>query len=457
MKQILSLLFLVLASNNSVHSQTSTKKNVVFIIADDLNPTLGCYEHPTVLTPNIDKLASRGILFNNAYCNYPVCNPSRSSFLTGVRPENLGILDNNTTIASKLGDKITLPYLFKINGYKTVSLGKVFHGENDFNDTKAWSEHYNFQATKLGLTGKSRNMTDDKLKWCTWRMAGGEDEDQSDGQSAKKAVDFIKAPHDEPFFLAVGFHKPHDPFVAPKKYFDLYPLKNCTPPKIPAGWVPPFPYTLPSELPTFQAFTDTDKREFLRSYYAGVSFMDAQVGKVIDALEKAKLMENTIVIFIGDHGYHLGEQMWWNKVTLYQKGHNAPMIIVNGDGENAGVKTNAMIEFIDVYPTLANICSLNKTPSYLEGKDFSAVLKNPLSTFRSSVTAIVNRGNFRGKTIKTEGWRYTEWDNGNKGTELYNELTDSLEYNNLAEDKKYDDVKNMMKKLLVNSGIGTAN
>ena len=457
MKKNLFLLFAYLVSvcysfsasgELSSENSSSKPKNVLFIIVDDLNTSLGTYGHPTVLTPNIDKLANQGIQFNNAYCNYAVCNPSRSSFLTGVRPETIGIIDNKTRLQSKLGDKITLPNLFKKNGYYTVSLGKVFHGRDQHNDPKAWDEIYTYGTTELGKRGEERNMTGGALKWCRWRAAEGGDADQQDGQVAEKAIEIIKSDNNKPFFLAVGFHKPHDPFVAPKKYFDLYPLVVCDPPLLPEGWAAPYSHSLPNQTDIFNQFTDQDKREFLRSYYACTSFMDAQVGKVLNALKEENLMDNTIIFFLGDHGYHLGEHEWWNKVTIYEKGHRAPLIIVNGDKHVSGLETNAMIEFVDFYPTLADICQLKNVPDYLEGESFRKVLENPLTSFRDVVYAIIRRGEMMGKTVKTKDWRYIEWGDGKKGTELYNEHADPLEYNNLSGNKKYDNVQGMMKKLL---------
>ncbi|MDX1284939.1 MAG: sulfatase-like hydrolase/transferase, partial [Draconibacterium sp.] len=241
-----------------------TDKNVLFIVVDDLNTTVGCYGHPIVKTPNIDKLAESGVKFNHAYCNYAVCGPSRGSFLTGLRPESINILDNRTPLQDVLGNRVTLPFLFKQNGYHTVSIGKVFHGKkHGHGDPKAWDEIYSFGATELGKKGEMRNMTDGVLKWCHWRIAEGGDEDQQDGQNAKKAIEFIKTKRDKPFFLALGFAKPHDPFIAPKKYFDMYPLEDCDPPQLPEGWEPPYKHSLPGETKTFNKFTNQDKREFL--------------------------------------------------------------------------------------------------------------------------------------------------------------------------------------------------
>jgi iduronate 2-sulfatase len=445
---LLSSIVVSACTSQSYSLDENRDKNVLFIVVDDLTTTLGCYGHPVVKTPNIDRLASIGVKFNHAYCNYAVSNPSRSSFLTGLKPETTTILDNVKSLQTILGDRITLPYLFRQNGYYTMSLGKVFHGGKEHNDLKAWDEIYSFGATETGKMGFKRNMTGGVLKWCEWMAAEGEDEDQADGQIAHKAVEFISAKREKPFFLAVGFHKPHDPFYAPKKYFDMYPLDICNPPVLPDGWVAPFKHTLPTETAVFDKFTDQDKREFLRSYWACCSFLDAQVGKLLNALEESGQMDNTLIVFMGDHGYHLGEHNWWNKVTIFEKGTNAPFIMAGNAAGQKGVESDAMFEFIDIYPTLAAVMRLNNVPAYLEGRSFAEVLKNPSLPFRSSVRAVVNRGAMLGRTVKTNKWRYTEWDNGNKGNELYDQGQDPVEYNNLATNPSYSGVVEEMKKLL---------
>jgi uncharacterized sulfatase len=441
----------LIATSCPLQSQSAIEnrdRNVLFIVVDDLTTTLGCYGHPVVKTPNIDRLARVGVKFNHAYCNYAVCNPSRSSFLTGLKPETTTILDNSKSLLSVLGDRITLPYLFRQNGYYTMSLGKVFHGKKEIIDPKAWDEIYMYGTTELGKKGEKRNMTDGELKWCEWMAAEGDDEDQQDGQNAKKAVEFISTKREQPFFLAVGFHKPHDPFYAPKKYFDMYPLEMCNPPVLPEGWVAPYKHTLPAMTAVFDKFTDQDKREFLRSYYACTSFMDAQVGKLLKALEESGQMDNTLIVLMGDHGYHLGEHNWWNKVTIFEKGTNAPFIMAGQSVGKKGVKSDAMFEYIDIYPTLAELMGLKNVPDYLEGRSFAEVLKNPSLPFRSSVRAIINRGEMLGRTVKTDKWRYMEWDNGKMGNELYDQGKDPIEYNNLATNPSYAGIIAEMKMLL---------
>jgi len=278
--------------------------------------------------------------------------------------------------------------------------------------------------------------------------AEGNDEDQPDGQIARKAVEFISAKKEKPFFLAVGFHKPHDPFFAPKKYFDMYPLKECNPPVLPEGWQPPYKHTLPGETAVFNKFTDQDKREFLRSYYACTSFLDAQVGKLLKALEETNQLENTLIVFFGDHGYHLGEHNWWNKVTIFEKGTRAPFIMAGQSVGKKGVESDAMFEYIDIYPTLAELLKLKNTPVYLEGKSFAQVVKDPSKPFRSSVQAVVSRGDMLGRMVKNKKWRYIEWDKGQKGIELYDQVNDPMEYDNLANLPEYANSIQEMKRLM---------
>ncbi len=440
--------FVAQETSAAKNNRPQTDKNVLFIVVDDLTTTLGCYGHPTVKTPNIDRLAKMGVQYNHAYCNYAVSGPSRSSFLTGLKPETTTILDNRKTLQSVLGERITLPYLFKQNGFHTMSLGKVFHGDKEHNDPKAWDEIYGYSPSPIGKTGEKRNMTNGALKWCEWMAAEGDDEDQPDGQIARKAVEFISAKKEKPFFLAVGFHKPHDPFFAPKKYFDMYPLEVCNPPVLPEGWKPPYKHTLPSETAVFDRFTDQDKREFLRSYYACTSFLDAQVGKLLKALEETNQLENTLIVFFGDHGYHLGEHNWWNKVTIFEKGTRAPFIMAGQSVGKKGVESDAMFEYIDIYPTLAELLKLKNTPVYLEGKSFAQVVKDPSKPFRSSVQAVVSRGDMLGRMVKNKKWRYIEWDKGQKGIELYDQVNDPMEYDNLANLPEYANSIQEMKRLM---------
>jgi iduronate 2-sulfatase len=441
----------------SVAAEPPTKPNVLFIISDDLNCDLGCYGHKVVRSPNIDALAKSGVRFDRAYVQFTVCNPSRSSFLTGLRPTTTKILDNTKHFRKNIPDVVTLPQLFRINGYETVGLGKTFHRglspddvKHEMDDPKSFDRVLYGKATPTGAKGEGRNLTGDKLAWCRWLAAEGDDADQPDGQLADEAVKILSQKRNKPLFLAVGFYRPHDPFIAPKKYFDLYDRAKIEPPVTPEGYTPPFPHTIGGGAfkTAFDQFTDKERREFLHAYYAGVSFLDAQVGKLLDALKTNKLDENTIVVFIGDHGYELGVRGWWNKSTLFERSCRTPLIVRDPAAKGNGKSTSAITEFIDLYPTLAARCGLKEIPKNLEGVDFRSVLDDPKTKHKDAAVTVVQRGQFLGRSIRADRYRYTEWDGGKKGAELYDHTSDPGEWKNLADDPKLADTVAGLKKLL---------
>lgn len=423
----------------------SRPPNVLFIVADDLRPELGCYGDSQVLSPHIDRLAARGVRFDRAYCQYPVCNPSRSSFLSGQRPDTTGILSNETPLRLQKPDLVTLPQLFRANGYFTASIGKIIHAgvnaagkRTQFQDAQSWMQCLSFEATKTGRKGTGRNLTGGALKWCTWLAADGTDEDQPDGQNATAAIKLIEEHKDQPFFLAVGFHKPHDPFIAPKQYFDQYPLAQIRLANLPADRTPDLQMALPDGK-SFAAFTDAERREFRRAYFAGTSFVDAQIGRVLATLDWLKLWENTIVVLLGDHGYHLGEHAWWNKVTVFESGARAPLIVWAPGMAGMGKSTRGIVEFLDLYPTLVDLAGLKPT-SALEGSSFRPLLQDPANPGKPAAYTQVTRGKLMGRSVRTDRWRYTEWDEGRKGIELYDHTTDHQEYHNLAHDPAHLDI-----------------
>ncbi|MFR9524293.1 MAG: sulfatase [Rikenellaceae bacterium] len=438
--------------------------NVLFMVVDDLSDALGCYGHSIVKTPNIDKLAQSGVQFNKAYCNFPVSGPSRASFLTGLRPESIGVLANTTMLSTVIGDRVSLPYLYKLNGYRTVNLNKIFHQPNNqaYGDEKAWSDYYEFSTTSLGSSGTSRNMTADiaaanddvdELSWCKWLMANGGDEDQVDGQVAAKAIDVILEDSDEPFFLGVGWAKPHDPYWAPAEYFDLYPLSECEPHQVPDGYEAPNVRTFPAYTETtFTKFTDNDKREYLRSYYACISFMDAQVGKVMDALEESGKADNTIIIFFSDHGYHLGEHNHWGKFTVLERGSRVPFIMAGATipESSRGTVCDSYIELLDIYPTLAELSELEESvPADLEGVSYTQLLDDPEAQTKTNSQTIILRNKI-GRSIVNDQWRYVEWDDNGVAEyrELYNVQDDYFEYVNLSADDNYSSIISQMSSLL---------
>ena len=424
------------------------RPNVLLITADDLRPELGCYGHRVVKSPNIDRLAARGVRFDRAYCQYPVCNPSRTSFLTGLRPDTTRVLDNGTQFRRNLPDVVTLPQHFRQSGYVSVGLGKIFHRgltmedlRPEMDDPPSWDVTKYFQATPLGLQGEGRNLTGGRVAWCRWLAADGTDDDQPDGQIAAEAVGWLEARAKKvsakPFFLAIGFHKPHDPFIAPKKYFDLYPLEALTPP--PSDDTNDLPIAIGGGAwrKEFDRFTDRDRREYVRSYYAGVSFTDAQVGRVLDALDRLGLAGNTVVVFLGDHGFHLGERGWWNKNTIFELSARVPLIVAAPSAKAAGKTATGLVELLDLYPTLVELCGLEPPRQALEGRSFRAMLDDPGQPGKPAAYTQVRRGNIDGRTVRTDRWRYTEWDGGRQGVELYDHARDPEERLNLATDSAH--------------------
>lgn len=417
------------------------KPNVVFIVLDDLRPELGCYGAGDVKSPNIDRFAQKGMLFQRAYVQYPVCNPSRASFLSGLRPDETGIVTNDIPFRRTMPDLVSLPELFRRNGYFTAGIGKIYHLGEDakgegakFRDPKSW-DHFSDSlntAPAIGRKGEGRNLTDGRLKWCEWLAAEGTDNDQPDGINTTEALRVLDEHHGKPFFLALGIHKPHDPFFAPKNYFDLYPVDSVKLAKEPADRSPQVRHAIPNQK-DFAAFTDRERREFKRAYQAGVSFADAQVGRILDALDRHKLWDNTIVILIGDHGYHLGEHGWWNKVTVHELGARAPMIAWIPGAKGMGKPTAAITEFVDLYPTLTDYARLTP-PHKLSGQSLRPVLEDPAHPGKEAAYTQVNRGPV-GRSVRTERWRYTEWgERGKAGIELYDHSADPGEYHNLGED-----------------------
>jgi iduronate 2-sulfatase len=455
----IALLVLALTAFGAESSRPG-KLNVLLIVADDLRSSLGCYGAAEIKSPNIDRIAARGMRFDRAYCQYPVCNPSRSSFLTGLRPETIGILNNTVALRTKHPDAMTLPQLFREQGYFTASLGKIMHLGLDadgqpalFQDPKSWVENRNFEATKVGRNGEGRNLTGGKLRWCRWLAAEGTDEDQPDGQCAAAAVRLLEQHRDGPFFIGVGFHKPHDPFIAPKKYFDLYPLEHIPLARDPADRTPDLELALPNRT-DFAAFTDQERREFKRAYQAGISFTDTQIGKLLDTLDRLKLWDNTVVVMMGDHGYHLGEHGWWNKVTLFELCARTPLIIWAPGMKGMGQSTRAITEFVDLFPTLADLCAV-KPPTSLEGKSLRPVLNTPSLPGKQAAHTIVTRGARIGRSVRTDRWRYTEWEDGKAGIELYDHTNDHLEYHNLAARPDLAGVRAELKALLRVPGAGS--
>ncbi len=446
MKVLLTLMtVLQLAPLAALHaadgSSLAAKPNVLLIMADDLRDFGGAFTREVVKTPNLDRLRARGTTFERAYVQYPVCNPSRSSMMTGLRAEQTGIVGNDIPLRQKLPDIVTLPQLCKDAGWQSHAFGKLYHlgGGKDaearlrwMDAGKSWHTAQAFQATPTGRKMlEGRNVTGGALNWCSWGVADGGDDDQPDGQIATATAAMIEKLGDTPWFIGCGFMKPHDPFIAPKKYFDQYPLKSLKP------WIDPAEMTpVRKEAVGFGAygesfgkFTEVEWRELFRAYCAGTSFMDAQLGRVLDALDKRKLWDKTIVIFVGDHGYHTGERQWWNKNTLFERSCRAPLVIA-APGMKGGQVSRSLVEFVDLYPTVADLCGL-KVPHKVPGVSLRPVLESPAASVKDTAFTLVTRGpKLHGQSVRTARWRFTRWSDGQ--TELYDHDTDPEELRNVA-------------------------
>jgi iduronate 2-sulfatase len=441
---------------HTVNAQDSEKTNVIMVVIDDLRTELGCYGVDAMHSPSIDRFAKKGMLFNHAYAQYPVCNPSRSSFLSGLRPDEVGIISNTVPLRRVQPNLVTLPQLFRENGYYTAGIGKIFHLSVDhadehalFVDPLSWD--YFFDAldgtTKAGRQGEGRNLTNGKIPWATWKAAAGDDADQPDGINNLKVLKVLEDNHERPFFIGYGIHKPHDPFIAPQKYFEFYPKGSTQLAEEPEGRSKRIKMAIPNDR-IFAAFTDQERREFKRAYQAGVSFADAQVGKLMDRLDQLELWDSTIVIIMGDHGYHLGEHDWWNKVTVFEDGARAPMLIWVPDALGMGKPTDSLMEFIDLYPTLVDYAGL-APPHKLSGASLRPVLEDPNASVKEAAYTQVTRGpKVMGRSVRTSRWRYTEWGEGKHGVELYDHSKDSGEYYNLSANPEYAHVVSKMKQLL---------
>ena len=443
-------LFVTLASI-SLSAFGAEKPNVLFIISDDLTATaLSCYGNKVCKTPNIDRLASQGTRFTKAYCQGTYCGPSRASFMSGYYPHAIKMLGYGSPRPA-IGERATWAQHFKNNGYHTARVSKIFHmgvpggiekGTDGADDPASWTERFNSAGPEWKAPGDGETLENNADGRKPGPVGGntfvvveadGDDLVHSDGKTAAKAVELIKQHKDKPFFLGVGFVRPHVPFVAPRKdYTDFLPYaKMQLPPKLKEDW---------ADIPKAGINYKTSKnmkmdvrrqKKAVGGYYASVAFMDRMVGQVLDGLKEAGLDDNTIVIFTSDHGYHLGEHDFWAKVSLHDESAAVPLII-RMPGKKAAV-CHSLVELLDLYPTLSNLCGL-KVPGRLQGKDISEMMTDPAKEVRSAAFSV----NGKGFLLREQDWAFIAYGrNGQGDQELFDMKQDPKQFTNLAKDPKY--------------------
>ena len=432
----------MLAGNPLQSAETQAGKlNVLFLVCDDLNCDLGCYGHPQVKTPHIDRLARRGVLFSSAFCQFPLCGPSRASFLTGMYPDQTLVLRNAIYIREHIPNVVTLPQMFRRNGYFATRIGKMYHynvpkhiGTSGHDDPYSWNQTFNPRGRDVDEESKIFSLRKGQFGGTlSWLAAEGTDEEQTDGIAATLAIQRLEkhAASGTPFFLAVGLYRPHTPYVAPKKYFEMYPTRSIRVPRVPRGYFETLPkgarQTLLRKKDQVNLPDDLAKQA-IQAYYASITFADAQIGRILGALERTGLDKNTIVLFTSDHGYHMGEHGHYQKTTLFENADRVPLVIA-GPGVPAAGKTHAgPVEMVDFYKTLAELCGLD-APGTVTGVSLVGALSDPSKNIRSS--ALTQYSN--GYSLRTSRYRYTEWgENGKGGAELYDRDEDPEELVNLA-------------------------
>jgi len=456
-------------------ADTTKRPNVLFIPVDDLRPELGCYGNTHIKSPYIERLAKRGVVFERAYCQQAVCNPSRASLLTGLRPDTIRVWDLVTNLRDQVPDVVTLPQYFKQNGYYAVGMGKIFH--NTFPDPPSWTipdqpkpaptreyrkevlDELNRLRAEAREAGMSEKEIGNRIRGPATDVEDVPDNQRFDGALGDLALEQLRkaASQKAPFFVAVGFIRPHLPFTPPKKYWDLY-----DPARIPLAINPYLPHGAPpvafgdrsmggmyelrdcmdfkdAPSPFEGSLTEAQQRRLKHGYYASTSFIDAQVGRLLDELDRLGLSDNTIVVLWGDHGWKLGEHNGWCKQTNYEVDTRSPLIIVAPGAKANGKSSHALVEFVDIYPTLCDLAGL-PLPGNLEGKSLKPLLANPSGTVKTAALSQFPRRHqgvdYMGYTIRTNRYRYVEWINlettETAATELYDHQNDPGEDTNIA-------------------------
>jgi arylsulfatase A-like enzyme len=416
--------------------------NVLFFAVDDLNDWIGCLGgNPDCRSPNIDRLAAKGVLFERAYCAAPACNPSRASLMTGIRPWTSGVYVNPQPWRPAMPDAVTLPQHFTAHGYHSGGSGKIFHGA--YEDSASW-EHY---LKKGGDPKPSKEVLNDPHSrggGIIWGVLDVEDEQMNDYAMADYAIEYLSQEHDKPFFLACGIFRPHMPWQVPRKYYEMYPPETIRLPDVPdddLGDVPPAGVKMAKPEGDHAKVTGTDNwRYAVQAYLASITFADAQIGRVLDALEASPHKDNTIIVLWGDHGWHLGEKQHWRKFALWEEATRVPLMVVAPGVTAAGQRCGRTVDLMNVYPTLCELCGL-PIPDRAEGISMLPLLKDPQADWNHPAITTHGRGNH---AVRSERYRYIRYANGDE--ELYDHQADPGEWKNLVAEESLASVKQELAK-----------
>ncbi len=435
MRRFLLLVGVALTGCTRFASAAEPKLNVLFLIADDLNCDLHCYGHPTVRSPHIDALAARGVRFERAYCQFPLCSPSRSSFLTGRRPNVTKIHTNPTATGSKaldyqespnfrefIPDTVTLPQAFRNSGYFAARVGKLYHygvpaqiGTNGLDDAPSWEKVVNPIGRDKREEDKIFSLIPKNFGGTlSWMAAEGTDDEQTDAIGANEAIKLLEEVKDRPFFLAVGCFRPHTPYVAPKKYFQMYPPEKINLASLSDDDKSRTPHAAYLSSKAEQdTMPDAQRREAIQAYWASITFMDAQMGRVIATLDRLGLAKNTVIVMTSDHGYHLSEHGLWQKLSLFENSARVPLIIAAPGAKGNGKSTKSLAELVDLYPTLTDLCGISP-PDYLDGTSLQgrpgrSRTKNPAKPAAKFTQVKAVRPIPRLQHSCTDRCRYTLW------------------------------------------------
>lgn len=432
--------------------------SVLFIATDDMNCDLGCYGHPLVRTPNLDRLAARGTRFDRAYCQFPLCSPSRTSLLTGLRPDATQVYDLRKHFRQVLPDVVTLPQLFRNHGYFTARVGKIYHygvpgdiGTSGLDDPPSWNQVVNPRGRDKAEESQLINYTPQRGlgSSLSFLKAAGTDEEQTDGIGASETIKLLEAHRDQPFFIACGFYRPHCPYVSPSQYFEAIPFEEVRVPEVQRRFLETVPKPSVASTTPWPWFgvTEGQARESKQAYWAAIAFVDAQVGRLLEALDRLQLADRTVVVFWSDNGYHVGDHGLWKKQSLFENSARVPVIVAAPHQKAKGKGCARTVELLDLYPTLADLCGL-PPPHALAGQSLRPLLDDPKAVWTKPAFTQVWRGSYPGHSVRTERWRYAEWDDGKRGVQLYDYQNDPEELRNLAGDPRHAAVQAELKALV---------